>query len=78
VPRLAGNVRRLGLDPLDGHIYLFLSRSRNILRAVTLDGSGWWVLSKRLQRGSVGLPAQPTDTQQIGLDPNVLAALLRG
>ena len=26
---LAGAVRRLGLDPVDGHLYLFLNRRRN-------------------------------------------------
>jgi transposase len=59
-------------------MYLYLSRSRNSLRAVTFDGSGWWILSMRLERGSFGLPAHPTDAQQIRLEPYVLAALLHG
>ncbi|RYZ61784.1 MAG: hypothetical protein EOP08_13060, partial [Proteobacteria bacterium] len=37
---LAGAVRRLGLDPVDGHLYLFLSRRRQIAKALWFDGSG--------------------------------------
>ena len=76
--RLAGAVRKLGLDPLDGHLYLFLSRSRQILGAITFDGSGWWVLCKRLELGSFGLPPISEGDRQVALEPHVLAALLHG
>lgn len=78
VDRLAGAVRKLGLDPLDGHLYLFLSRSRQILKAITFDGSGWWVLCKRLELGSFGLPPISQGDRQVTLEPHVLAALLHG
>ena len=42
---LAGAVRRLGLDPVDGHLYLFLNRRRRIAKALWFDGSGWCVLA---------------------------------
>ena len=48
---LAGAVRRLGLDPVDGHFYLFLNKRRRIAKALWFDGSGWCVLAKRLERG---------------------------
>jgi transposase len=54
---LAGAVRRLGLDPTDGHLYLFLNKRRRIAKAVWFDGSGWCVLAKRLETGSFQLPA---------------------
>jgi transposase len=31
---LAGAVRRLGLDPVDGHLYLFLNRRRRLAKAL--------------------------------------------
>jgi len=31
---LAGAVRRLGLDPVDGHLYLFLNKRRKIAKAL--------------------------------------------
>ena len=43
---LAGAVRRLGLDPVDGHLYLFLNKRRRLAKALWFDGSGWCVLSK--------------------------------
>jgi hypothetical protein len=46
---LAGAVRRLGLDPVDGHLYRFLNKRRRIATALWFDGSGWCVLAKRLE-----------------------------
>src|SRR5690606_18686294 len=37
---LAGHVRRLHADPLDGHIYLFLNRTRRLLKALWFDRTG--------------------------------------
>ena len=54
---LAGAVRHLGLDPVDGHLYLFLNKRRRIAKALWFDGSGWCVLAKRLEAGSFQLPA---------------------
>ena len=38
---LAGAVRGLGLDPVDGHLYLFLNKRRRLAKALWFDGSGW-------------------------------------
>ena len=46
--RLAGDVRRLGADPLDGQLYLFVSRRRTQLRALWFDRSGWAMYSNHL------------------------------
>ena len=54
---LAGAVRRLGLDPVDGHLYLFLNKRRRLAKAIWFDGSGWCVLAKRLEAGSFQLPS---------------------
>jgi transposase len=58
---LAGAVRRLGLDPVDGHLYLFLNKRRRIAKALWFDGSGWCVLGKRLESGSFQLPPAGRD-----------------
>jgi transposase len=44
---LAGAVRRLGLDPVDGHLYLFLNKRRRLAKALWFDGSGWCVERSR-------------------------------
>ncbi len=57
---LAGAVRRLQLDPVDGHLYLFLNKRRHIAKALWFDGSGWCVLAKRLEAGTHMSPPPST------------------
>jgi transposase len=75
---LAGAVRRLGLDPVDGHVYLFLNKRRRIAKALWFDGSGWCVLAKRLEAGSFQLPALTGQQTQVQVDGPTFASLLSG
>ena len=75
---LAGAVRRLGLDPVDGHLYLFLNRRRRLAKALWFDGSGWCLLSKRLETGSFQLPSFTGGRAQVQIDGTAFAALLAG
>ena len=75
---LAGAVRRLGLDPVDGHLYLFLNRRRRIAKALWFDGSGWCVLAKRLEAGSFQLPVLDTADSKVQIDGSAFASLLAG
>jgi transposase len=53
---MAGRVRRLGLEPVDGALYVFFSRSRTMLAVLHFDGSGWCLFRKRLERGTFQFP----------------------
>jgi transposase len=75
---LAGAVRRLGLDPVDGHVYLFLNKRKRLAKALWFDGSGWCLLGKRLETGSFQLPAISGDERQVQIDGVTFAALLSG
>lgn len=75
---LAGATRRLGLEPSDGHLYLFFSRNRRLCRMVWFDGSGWCLFSKRLERGSFELPRASDGVRQVAVDAGTLASLLEG
>lgn len=75
---LAGAVRRLGLDPVDGHIYFFFNKRRRIAKGLWFDGSGWCVLAKRLEAGSFQLPPFDGSTAQVTIDGSMLASLLAG
>jgi transposase len=75
---VAGRVRRLGLDPLDGHLYVFLSKRRHMAVVLWFDGSGWCLLRKRLELGTFQLPEMPGDASRVAVDGRVLAALLSG
>ena len=75
---LAGAVRRLGLDPVDGHLYLFLNKRRRIAKALWFDGSGWCVLSKRLESGSFQFPLVDGAQAQVTIDGSTFGSLLAG
>jgi transposase len=75
---LAGAVRRLGLDPVDGHLYLFLNKRRRLAKTVWFDGSGWCILAKRLESGSFQLPAFDATAAQVQVDGATFASLLAG
>ena len=75
---LAGAVRRLGLDPVDGHLYLFLNKRRRLAKALWFDGSGWCVLAKRLEAGSFQLPLFHETDSRVEVDGNTFAAIIAG
>lgn len=75
---LAGAVRRLGLDPVDGHVYLFLNKRRRLAKALWFDGSGWCVLAKRLEAGTFQLPTLRGDERQVLIDGSMFSSLLAG
>jgi transposase len=75
---LAGAVRHLGLDPTDGHLYLFLNKRRRLAKALWFDGSGWCVLGKRLETGSFQLPTFTATDTRVQIDGAAFASLLSG
>ena len=42
---------RLAQAPRDGTLFVFTNRSRTMLRALCYDGSGFWLMTKRLSKG---------------------------
>jgi len=75
---MAGAVRRLGLNPIDGHLYLFLNKRRRLAKAVWFDGSGWCLLAKRLEAGSFQLPPFSEADARVEVDGTTFAAILSG
>ena len=75
---LAGAVRRLDLDPVDGHLYLVLNKRRRIAKALWFDGSGWCLLAKRLEAGSFQLPAVDAAQAQVQVDGATFTSILAG
>ena len=72
---IAGAVRRIGLDPVDGHLYLFLNKRRRLAKALWFDGSGRCLLAKRLEAGSFQLPPFDGDKPQVSIDGSTFASL---
>ncbi len=75
---LAGAVRRLGLDPTDGHLYLFFNRRRMLCKMLFFDGSGFCLFSKRLEAGTFELPLARDGQDRVVVDAAMLSSLLSG
>ena len=75
---LAGGVRGLGLDPVDGNLYVFFSRRRTHVAVLYFDGTGWCTFRKRLERGTFQMPEVQPGQSRVAVDGRVLAALLDG
>jgi transposase len=75
---LAGEVRRLSLNPLDGHLYVFLNTRRTLMKALFFDRSGYCIFSKRLAQGSFQLPTVAAGVSRVEVDGAVLAMMLEG
>lgn len=60
-----------------GAMFLFINRSRSRLKILYHDGSGLWVMAKRLERGSFGWP-NFGEVGVVGLEVAELTLLLEG
>ena len=77
---LHGLVReRLLEDPLQGALFVFSNRSHTRLKMLYWDGTGMWVLLKRLERGTFSWP-KPSESGavKLRLAPEALALLTDG
>jgi transposase len=75
---LAGGVRRLGLDPQDGHLYVFFNRRRSLMKLLFFDRTGWSIFAKRLELGTFQLPTVAEGQQRLAIDGTTLAMILEG
>lgn len=51
VNSMCGQVRRVGLDPTNGDVYVFVGRSRRIMKLLHWERGGYVMYYKRLERG---------------------------
>ncbi len=76
---LAVVMHRLEEDPLQGALFVFSNRSRSRLKMLYWDGTGLWVLVKRLEKGTFAWPS-PIDAGAVKLclSPEALSLLTSG
>jgi len=66
----------LGQEPTSGHWFVFLNRRRNRLKILSWDGSGLWLCTKRLEKGTFAPPSGEGPSQC--LRPEELTLLIHG
>ena len=42
---------RLSSNPSSGTLYVFINRSKTMIRTLAYDGTGFWLMTKRLSKG---------------------------
>jgi len=70
---------KLGEDPRSGALFVFCNRRRTRLKVLYFDGTGLWVLTKRLERGTFSWPsAGGAGQSKMKLAPEAFALLTDG
>ena len=69
----------LKADPLGGAAFLFINKSRTLIKILYFDGTGYWVVAKRLERGTFSWPKDiDGNRHKLVLKPTALAMLTDG
>lgn len=69
----------LRLDPLSGHIFVFLNRRKNQVKLLMWTRGGFAVIHKRLERGRfASLKDVRPDAKRVEIDVHELSMLLEG
>jgi len=70
---------RLGEDLKQGALFVFSNRRHTRLKIIYWDGTGIWVLTKRLEQGTFSWPKDlEPQTTKLKLTPQALAMLTDG
>jgi transposase len=70
---------RLGEDPRSGGLFVFCNRRRTRIKMLYFDGTGLWVLTKRLEEGTFAWPkAAEAGAVKLKLTAEALALLTDG
>jgi transposase len=70
---------RLGEDPRTGALFVFCNRRHNRIKILYWDGTGFWILTKRLEEGTFSWPRDIESSRlKLQLTPEALALLTDG
>jgi len=65
-------------DPRRGAVFAFINKDRTRLKLLYWDGTGVWVLAKRLERGRFSWPTPAQACAKLELTPEALALVVGG
>jgi transposase len=77
---LSNEVRTvLQMDPLSGHVFIFLNRRKTMVKLLVWTRGGFTIVQKRLERGTFAFARRVTDgAAYVELDAHELSMLLEG
>ncbi len=66
----------LSADPMTGTFFIFINRSKTMIRVLVYEGNGFWLMTKRLSKGK--FTGWPKTNQELSpLSAKVLMRLLQ-
>lgn len=65
-------------DPFEGHLFVFVGKSKDKLKVLFWDKNGFVLHMKRLERGRFQLPVADARTGRVEMEATELAMLLDG
>lgn len=65
-------------DPLSGHVFVFCNARRQRVRLLVWDGTGMWLMTKRLESGTFAWPRVAPGDKSLTMRSEELAMLLGG
>ena len=74
----AATQEELHEDPKNGAVFAFINKDRSRLKLLYWDGTGVWVLAKRLEQGRFSWPKPSSERVKLSLAPEALALLVGG
>ena len=69
---------KLGEDLQSGALFVFSNRSHTRLKIIYWDGSGLWLMAKRLEKGTFSWPKDTDGKTKLALRPEAFAMLTDG
>ena len=76
---LAGIAREvLRVDPMSGSLFIFSNARHTRIRVLYWDGTGYWLMTKRLEKGTFAWPRTDPPLRCVTLRADELSMLLAG
>ena len=71
-------INKLGQDPLSGDIFIFINRTRNLVKILVWDQTGFAIWHKRLEQGTFEMPMIEKSQTSIEITRQKLMLILEG
>jgi transposase len=68
----------VGQNPLSGHLFVFFNKTKDRVKILWWDGSGYCIWAKRLEKGRFVLPDNQQGNAQVTLESAELSLILEG